>query len=105
MQTNTIPTEPETVQSLADSPTELGATPCSAWLVTFTQQMRNDGTYPRTKTLVMREHPAAFLLSCNPIMETVINFALPITTEQYQQMGGWYQLAEPNSDYVEGISS
>jgi len=32
MQTNTIPTEPETVQSPAVSPTELGASACSSWL-------------------------------------------------------------------------
>jgi hypothetical protein len=30
MKTNTTSTEPETVQSPADSPTELGATPCSS---------------------------------------------------------------------------
>jgi hypothetical protein len=71
--------------------------PCSAWLVTFTQQLRADGTRPHTQTLAMKMHPSEFLRRTGPVLGTVINFALPITLEQYRELGDDYQMAEPNT--------
>jgi len=50
MQTNTPNTEPETVQSPAESPTELGATPCSSLAERVAACLR-----PRSLTTILAE--------------------------------------------------
>lgn len=82
MKTNKPNTEPETVQSPADSPTELGATPCSPSLPLVTGAITIDPADPEVLDILSK---LAFV--CAPIAHIFQRAGYPIPTHAEEEQG------------------